>query len=126
VHEPDLPILDEATLSELKASVDGDAAFVVELIETYLADSPIQIAEIDKAITADDAAALIRPAHTLKSSSATVGAQRLATRSRRLEEAGRSGSIDDDATRNEVKALHTDWQAAADALRRWIAGGVGR
>lgn len=126
MNESDLPILDEATLVELRASVDGDTAFVVELIETYLADSPLQIAEIDAAAAADDAGSLVRPAHTLKSSSATVGAQRLAARSRHLEEAGRSGSVDDAATRGDIAELHTDWKAAAEALHHWIAAELGR
>lgn len=121
--EPDQPILDESVLSELLASVGGDTEFVVQLLETYVADAQLQIAEIDAAVAANDAAALVRPAHTLKSSSATVGAQRLAARSRRLEQAGRSGTIDDEATRSNVAALHDEWPAAADALRLWMAAG---
>ena len=34
------PVLDEATLAELRASVEGRRAFVVELINAYLADGP--------------------------------------------------------------------------------------
>ena len=119
--EPDLPILDEATLAEVRASVDGDSAFVVELIEAYLADGTAHLAAIDAAMSAVDAEALVRPAHTLKSSSATVGAQRLSSRARALEQAARSGSIDDDATRAEADGLAGDWAATADALRAWAA-----
>ena len=121
VPEPDLPILDEATLSEVRESVEGDTAFVGELITAYLADGTAHLTAIEAAVAAGDAAALVRPAHTLKSSSATVGAMRLSARARRLEEAGRSGSIDDEATRTDAGALAADWQATSDALRAWAS-----
>ena len=44
-----------------------------------------------------DAAAIVRPAHTLKSSSAALGALRLAQIAREIEMAGRAG--DDGRTR---------------------------
>ena len=68
---PEAPILDEGVLADLSASVNGDRAFVVELIEAFLADGAQQLAAIDAARIADDAEAMVRPAHTLKSSSAT-------------------------------------------------------
>ena len=122
MREPDPPVLDEGTLAELAASVGGDASFVVELVETYLGDAPQQIAEIQAAAAANDAAALVRPAHTLKSSSATVGALRLAGRSRRLEVAGRSEVIDAPAARDALAGLAAEWEATSRALRTWVAG----
>ena len=112
------PVLDEAILAELSASVQGDRAFVVELINAYLADGGAQVDDIEAAIAADDAAALVRPAHTLKSSSATVGAQRLAAASRELEVAGRSGAIGSAS----AASLRADWDAAKAALEAWVAG----
>ena len=111
------PVLDEAILAELSASVQEDRAFVVELINAYLADGPAHVDAIEAAIAADDAAALVRPAHTLKSSSATVGAQRLAAASRELEMAGRSGSIGAAL----AATLRADWDAAVAALGAWLA-----
>jgi HPt (histidine-containing phosphotransfer) domain-containing protein len=124
VPEPELQILDDSTLAELLASVDGDTEFVVQLIETYLADAPQQLSAIDAASAASDAAALVRPAHTLKSSSATVGAQRLAALSRRLEAAGRSGTLEVESTRDDLAALPAEWTATAEALRGWVARGA--
>ena len=111
------PVLDEATLAELSASVEGDRAFVVELINAYLADGGAQVDAIEAAVAADDAEALVRPAHTLKSSSATVGALRLAAASRELEMAGRSGSVGSDS----AATLRSDWDAAVAALGAWVA-----
>ena len=115
--EPELPLLDEGALRELSASVGDDLAFVTELIDAYLGDAPQQVEQIRQAASVSDAASVVRPAHTLKSSSATVGAQRLAARARRLELASRSdelGSVADD-----LAGLEDEWQATAEALRRW-------
>jgi HPt (histidine-containing phosphotransfer) domain-containing protein len=115
-----LLVLDASVLAELSASVGDDRDFVNELIEAYLADAPAQIAAIHGAAAAGDAGALVRPAHTLKSSSATVGAQQLAARSRRLEFAGREERLDDATTQNDVAALDADWGAVSAALRQWM------
>jgi HPt (histidine-containing phosphotransfer) domain-containing protein len=116
---PDDPLLDERILAELMASTGDDIAFVRELIQTYLADTPMQFEAMTVAVEADDAASLVRPAHTLKSSSATVGATRLSSYARDLEMAGRSGSLDATA-RTGLEAARAEWQAAADALDAYL------
>jgi HPt (histidine-containing phosphotransfer) domain-containing protein len=120
VRDADLANLDRAVIEELLASVEGDHAFVAELMDAYLTDAPIQLAAIDDAAAAQDAAALVRPAHTLKSSSATLGLRRLAAAARELEMAGRTGALD--ATVGEaVETLHADWDAGTAALHAWVA-----
>ena len=115
------PVLDEGVLAELSASVQGDRSFVIELINAYLADGPAMVDAIDAAVAAEDATALVRPAHTLKSSSATVGALRLAATSRELEMAGRSGSVEPGSSASAA-ALRADWESAVAALEAWVAG----
>ena len=119
--EPDPPMLDANTLAELAVSVGDDASFVVELVEAYLGDAPQLIAVMQAAGVGNDAAALVRPAHTLKSSSATVGALRLAALARQLEAAGRSEVIDDAATLETLAALPAEWEATSQALHAWVA-----
>ncbi len=118
--EAELLVLDTSVLAELSTSVGDDREFVNELIEAYLADAPEQIAAIHEAAAGGDASALVRPAHTLKSSSATIGAQQLAARSRRLEFAGREARLDDATTQDDVAALDADWQSLSVALRQWM------
>jgi HPt (histidine-containing phosphotransfer) domain-containing protein len=120
MHDPDPPILDEATLADVRASVADDAEFVADLVRTYLADAPTHLAAIADAVAADDAAALVRPAHTLKSSSATVGAMLISSRARRIEMAARGGTIDD-AARDDAGRLDDDWSATTRALEGWMA-----
>ena len=115
---PDAQILDEAVLDELRASVQGDRAFVVELIDAYLADGATHIEAIGAAVDAGDADALVRPAHTLKSSSATLGAGRIAATARELEMLGRSGALDS-GVGDLVGRVQGDWPATSAALRAW-------
>jgi HPt (histidine-containing phosphotransfer) domain-containing protein len=89
---PDGPI-DAPTIDRLLESVGGDEAFLDELAETYLADAPVHLAAIRRALDAASAEDLVRPAHTLKSSSATVGALVLSGYARELELDGRGGSL---------------------------------
>jgi HPt (histidine-containing phosphotransfer) domain-containing protein len=125
-REAPAPVLDAGVLAELAASVGGDRGFVVDLIETYLADGEAQVRAIDAALHANDSAALIRPAHTLKSSSATLGAMRIAGAARALESSGRSGLPGQDAPEALAARLHDEWAEAVAALRAWSAGGEAR
>ena len=123
MSEHDPAILDASFLDELRASVDGDRGFVVELIEAYLSDGAAHVAAIDAAFRGDDAEALVRPAHTLKSSSATLGAMRLAGTARELEIIGRSGSLAEAG--EPAGRVEEEWQATSDALRAWISSDNG-
>jgi len=113
-------------LDGLRASVAGDTAFVVELIDAFLADSAPQLDAIDAAMASGGAVALIRPAHTLKSASATLGATRLSAAARTLELAGRSGSLAGADAMAAAEGIRAEWRAAASALRAWGAKEAGR
>jgi HPt (histidine-containing phosphotransfer) domain-containing protein len=125
VPDAEPQVLDAAILAELRETTGDDAAFVRELVQTYLADVPVQLEGIVEAIGADDAAALVRPAHTLKSSSATVGAMRLSAVARRLEMSGRSGVLDD-AAREDLATVQQEWAAASGALTAWLSEAASR
>lgn len=115
-----VPVLDESILQELVTTTGDDTAFVRELLETYLADLPVQLDGMDEAIRGNDAEALVRPAHTLKSASAAVGVMRLSALSRELEIAGRSGTLDGAATTAMAQA-QAEARAATEAVHRWLA-----
>jgi HPt (histidine-containing phosphotransfer) domain-containing protein len=123
--DPDAPIVDIAVLDELAASVGGDRPFVLQLIDTYRRESAAQLQAVEEAMAAGDATALVRPAHTLKSSSATLGVQRVSVQARALEGAGRSGVLNDEA-RATATSLRREWQAAMAALAAWVEGGDAR
>ena len=114
-------MIDDGVLAELRASVESDMAFVRDLVDAYIADSAGCIDAIEAAVAAGDAEALVRPAHTLKSSSATVGAMPLSATARTLETAARSRALDGEETQAAAARIRGEWEAASVALRAWLA-----
>jgi HPt (histidine-containing phosphotransfer) domain-containing protein len=109
----DAPI-DTPTIDRLLESVGADEAFLDELTEAYLADAPVHLAAIRGALDAGSAEDLVRPAHTLKSSSATVGALTLSGYARELELDARSGSVAGGEER--LSAAEAEFRRVAKAL----------
>ena len=85
--------LDPAAFQHLVDITGGDLEFVDELVDTYLEDAEVQLKAMQEAATGGDAAALVRPAHSLKSSSANVGATHLMEACRSLEADAREGTV---------------------------------
>ena len=110
----DAPILDEAVIAELRASTGDDDEFVRELVEAYLSEATGYLDAMTAAAAAADAAAIVRPAHTLKSSSATMGAMRLSGICRDIEEAGRDGRTD--GLTEDVERANATWAETLEAL----------
>jgi GAF domain-containing protein/DNA-binding response OmpR family regulator len=105
------PAVDAAVLERLAESMGGDDAFVAELIDQFVTDSPALVAAARKGLEAGDAEEVRRAAHTLKSNAATFGANELADRSRRLEMAARAdelggGEASIDAVAEELERVH--------------------
>ncbi|NMQ29567.1 response regulator [Candidatus Accumulibacter phosphatis] len=70
------------------------AALVNKVVGAYLADTPRRLAQMHAAAAAGDAETLRKAAHALKSSSANVGAEQLATLCRELETLARKETVD--------------------------------
>jgi HPt (histidine-containing phosphotransfer) domain-containing protein len=108
---PDAAI-DDAILDQLLETVGGDTTFLAELITSYLADSPPLLEEMERSTAAGDAASLRRAAHTLKSTSASLGAMRLSAICRDIEAAASGGAL---PTAN-VADVAAEFRAAGAAL----------
>jgi CheY-like chemotaxis protein/HPt (histidine-containing phosphotransfer) domain-containing protein len=96
------PPVDSSVLERLAESMGGDDAFVAELIDQFVTDSPALVAAAHKGLEAGDADEVRRAAHTLKSNAATFGANELADRSNRLEAAAKAGVLEDGPARLEA------------------------
>jgi PAS domain S-box-containing protein len=84
--------IDRAVFDRLIASMGGP--FVAELIDTFVEDGRELIATLRRSLAETDVDAFRRAAHSLKSTSETVGASGLAGLARELETMARSGSLD--------------------------------
>jgi HPt (histidine-containing phosphotransfer) domain-containing protein len=94
----------------------GDEAFVAELVEQFVSDSPALLEAARNGLERGDLEEMRRAAHTLKSNAATVGANELSDRSRRLEMAAKAGEIGDgtasiDAVAEELERVHAALRA---------------
>jgi HPt (histidine-containing phosphotransfer) domain-containing protein len=78
-------VLDEAVLEQLLETVGGDRTFLAELVEAYLGDSPGLLEAMRSGLRGDDRTSLRRAAHTLKSTSASLGATVFAAACREVE-----------------------------------------
>ena len=96
--------LDQAVLAALRALDDDDGPSVLdEVIGMYLDEAPLQLHELQTAAERQDAPALCRIAHAMKSSSFNVGAQQVGELCRQLERIGKGG--DSSGARPMVAAL---------------------
>ena len=112
----DLPVLDESVVDELCDSVGGDESFIADLAATYLGEGPGHLDAMQAAAAANDPAAIVRPAHTLKSSSASLGAARLSQIAREIEFAGRNGETS--GLEGRVASAREAWAATVDEMKR--------
>ena len=92
-HSP-VAALDAKVLQELKDLVGDDSSnLLAEVINSYLEDAPKLLSDISEAILQGNAVVLKRAAHTLKSTSASVGATTLSQLCLELETMSRTGVI---------------------------------
>jgi two-component system sensor histidine kinase/response regulator len=74
---------------------DGNDRLLARLIALYRDDSSQLLADIDNAMKLGDSESVARAAHTLKSSSANLGATNVAALARQIEHLARGGDLSD-------------------------------
>ncbi|MGQ4647817.1 response regulator [Lyngbya aestuarii] len=86
-------VISASVLQAFRAAMGSDASdLLAQLIELYLEEAPLLLEKMDTAVSKTDAAAMGQAAHTLKSSSASLGAIKLSQLCEQLEIAGRSST----------------------------------
>jgi signal transduction histidine kinase/CheY-like chemotaxis protein/HPt (histidine-containing phosphotransfer) domain-containing protein len=110
------PILDHSMLDELQEIAGDETARIVGL---FLEDAPRLIARLEAASTIPDLDAMRDAAHTLKSSSANVGAMALSTAAKRVELGARAQKLDRPAV--AVALVIAEYARARMALQGYIA-----
>ncbi|MBL9199202.1 MAG: Hpt domain-containing protein [Opitutaceae bacterium] len=113
-----LPVIDPGAIAELRALNPGDNdEFLRDVIGIFLADTPIRLAELDDSLAAGDTPKFTRAAHSIKGSSANVGAAALRTAAGNLEHRARTDGLGDvRALVGEVKAEFARTQVEFAAL----------
>lgn len=118
--EPPIAMLDPKPLANIRAlQRPGKPDLVRTVLEQYLTTTPPLLQELQSAIAQNDAAAVQRSAHSLKSSSATIGAVLIASLSKELEILGKTQDLATAATViSRIEAAYAEVQKAlADRLQ---------
>ncbi|HFL1971376.1 TPA: ATP-binding protein [Stenotrophomonas maltophilia] len=110
------PVLDRDVLDELHAVI-GDTAF--QIITVFLDDAPAMVQQLQQAAQGSDEPRLQAIAHSLKSSSANVGALSLSAVAQRIEHEARSGSLQRPAV--AVALLVAEFARSRVALTGYLA-----
>jgi HPt (histidine-containing phosphotransfer) domain-containing protein len=110
--EPPAPVLDMSVIDELRSILGGE---VERLVEVFLDDTPTIIAALEIAAAGPDMDGLRNAAHTLKSSSANLGAMSLSNAAKRVELAARMGTLERPAV--AVAMIANEFARARQALR---------
>jgi signal transduction histidine kinase/DNA-binding response OmpR family regulator len=103
--------IDAAVLEKFRAMM-GEAA--TELVGLFLEDTPNLLADLREAVSQGGAEGLQRAAHTLKSSSASLGAMGLSTLCQELEGMGRAGTLEGAA--EKVAQVEAEYERVKDVL----------
>ncbi len=105
-----------AGLRELQ--VKGDPDIIAEVGGLFIKHSPSKISAILQAAESGDAKGLQIAAHSLKSSSAYIGAMRLSALSKELEQMGRSNAMN--GVKDKAKMLEAEYMRVMTALKTEI------
>jgi len=118
MHDPQVrPVLDLEVVVSLKAlDEEGGPSLFLELIDLFVEDAAAQLQSMQAALAAGDVKTLERAAHTLKSSSANIGAARMSGICFEIEKLGRAGSLDG------VEGLIASTGEAYDEVRQVLSG----
>jgi HPt (histidine-containing phosphotransfer) domain-containing protein len=91
---PETPAINPQALEDLRMLSPGDDDdFLREIVALYLSDTPVQLARLDRSLAAGDAEGFTRAAHSLKGSSANLGASAVRSAAERLERCARQEGL---------------------------------
>lgn len=115
---PDPSVIDPQAIENLRAlNPDDNDEFLREIAGIFLEDTPLRITELDQSLAAGDAAKFTRAAHSIKGSSANLGALALRVAAEKLEHQSRTrGLADVEALIAQVKAEFARAQTELSAL----------
>ena len=92
-----------------------------DLVRVYLEDTPRSVELLERAAAIGDNDGLVAPSHSLKSTSANLGALGLSEMAKRIEHGARSHNLSADPVRL-VSQLKSEYQRVEQELNRLLTG----
>ena len=112
--------IDPSALDGYRQAMGDEAdAFIADVIAAYLENSPKLLADIESALQQKDAPTFTRAAHTLKSSSALLGAMAVSKLALELEMLGKSAPLA--GAQEKVLQIKQEYEKASAALKAMLA-----
>ncbi|HXF85103.1 MAG TPA: Hpt domain-containing protein [Anaerolineales bacterium] len=112
--------LDLSALNKYREFMGEEAdAFVADIVQTFLTSAPKALEEMKTLIADGKRTEFVRAAHTLKSNSATVGANDLRQLCETMERQG--NSLDAAALESMLAQAVREYQQAERELKDWLA-----
>lgn len=112
-----LETIDENAFSKLLEMIGEDSyELLIDIINSYLEDGETLIQELEEGIKNRDLQQIYHSSHTLKSSSATLGALKLSKLCANLEAKGRNGNIE--GITELLSQLQSEYQRVDQMLRQ--------
>lgn len=108
-------ILDTKTLEELTQSLDPETTLMI--VETFIKETQERIKDIPRFFLNKDLMELERSAHSLKSSSASLGVMQLSRHARSIEIAAKNENLDE--LRLLIASFKDTAEEALNELEQW-------
>ncbi len=112
---PAAAVLDDEVLAELREVMGAEFN---NLVRMFLDDAKKYIDQLETAAAENQIERMVAPAHTLKSSSANLGAMAVSAAAKRIEVGAREGVLPRPAV--AVAVLDAEFQRASESLRRLV------
>lgn len=111
--------LDPDAIAALRAlQIPGRPSIVLRVFDLFETSTASLLSDLERGLASGDLTLVTRAAHTLKSSSANIGATALAARAKAIEHCGREGDLEACQAASEgLQALLDTTLAAVAALR---------
>jgi HPt (histidine-containing phosphotransfer) domain-containing protein len=116
----DSSVIDPQAIESLRALNPGDNdEFLREIAGIFLEDTPHRLAELDESLTASDISKFTRAAHSIKGSSANLGAIALRAAAEKLEHEARTKGLSGVAAL--IEQVKSEFSRAQGELNTLIA-----
>ncbi len=108
--------IDQAVIQDLLEMMGNE---FTDLVRVYLEDTPKSVVQLERAAMSGNVEGLIAPAHSLKSTSANLGALSLSEMAKKIEHGARSGALPGEPVML-VGELSAEFQRVAGEFKRLL------
>ena len=109
----ELQIVDKAKALQ---RLDSDEELYQEVLEIFLEDTPIQLNNLQQALSNNAINEVLRLSHSLKSAAGNIGAERLSVASFSAEKAAKNGHIED--LPHLIASIQTEFNTLLEFLKK--------